>query len=177
MSTQQSDDPAPALSIPTGTWQVDPAASSLEFRVKTFWGLSTVTGTFSSYRGTLVVDEQGEATGELIVDVESLDTKNAKRDEHLRSPDFFHSERHPTIRFLSTAITARPGGLTIDGELHVGEKVARLQLPVTVVPAAEGRLRLQSTGSVPREHVGLLWNRAGMIRGDVLLSGDIELVP
>ncbi len=175
MSTQQREDPA--LTLPAGTWQVDPAASSLEFRVKTMWGLATVKGTFGSYRGTLTVAEDGTAAGELSVDVESLDTKNAKRDKHLRSPDFFHSELHPTIRFRSTSITARPGGLTIAGDLHVGSKVASLQLPVTVLPATEGRLRLQSTGSVPREHVGLIWNRAGMIRGDVLLGGDIELVP
>lgn len=174
MSTQQVDRAAgPNLQ---GSWHVDPSAGKLEFRVKTFWGLATVKGTFDTYEGTLNIDGGGNASGELVVSVDSLDTKNAKRDEHLRSPDFFHKELHPTVRFVVDVFDTAPGAQAIAGDLYVGEKVARLRLPLELTPAAEGNLRLKAGGVVSREDVGMLWNRAGMIRGDVVLDGELDLI-
>jgi polyisoprenoid-binding protein YceI len=170
MSTQQVDRSAgPALQ---GPWRVDPSSGRLGFRVKTFWGLLTVKGTFDTYEGSLDIDEGGNASGELVVSVDSLDTNNAKRDEHLRSPDFFHNELHPTVRFVVDAFGAQ--GIT--GDLYVGGKIARLHLPLELTPAGEGHLRLKATGVVSREEVGMLWNRAGMIRGDVVLDGELDLI-
>jgi polyisoprenoid-binding protein YceI len=175
MSTQQVDGTAaPTLQ---GPWHVDPAAGRLQFKVKTFWGLATVKGTFDTYEGTLNVDERGTASGELVVSVASLDTKNAKRDEHLRSPDFFHGELHPTVRFVVDAFSTAPGAQHVTGDLYVGGKIARLRLPLELSPAGEGHLRLRASGTVSREDVGMLWNRAGMIRGDVVLDGELDLIP
>jgi polyisoprenoid-binding protein YceI len=175
MSTQQVD----ATAAPTlqGPWHVDPAAGRLQFKVKTFWGLATVKGTFDTYEGTLNVDERGNASGELVVSVASLDTKNAKRDEHLRSADFFHRELHPTVRFVVDAFGTAPGGQEIIGNLYVGGKIAQLRMPLELSPAGDGRMRLKTTGVISREEVGMLWNRAGMIRGDVVLDGELDLIP
>jgi polyisoprenoid-binding protein YceI len=174
MSTQQVDRPAgPALQ---GPWHVDPSAGKLQFRVKTLWGLVTVKGTFDTYKGTLNIDERGNASGELVVSVDSLDTKNPKRDQHLRSPDFFNKELHPTVRFVVDAFGTAPGAQEITGDLYVGEKIARLQLPLELTPAGEGNLRLKANGVVSREDVGMLWNKAGMIRGDVVLDGELDLI-
>jgi polyisoprenoid-binding protein YceI len=156
---------------------VDPSAGKLQFRVKTFWGLLTVKGTFDTYEGALNIDGRGNASGELVVSVDSLDTKNAKRDEHLRSPDFFHKELHPTVRFVVDAFGTAPGAQEITGDLYVGGKIARLRLPLELSSAGEGNLRLKASGVVSREDVGMLWNRAGMIRGDVILDGELDLVP
>jgi polyisoprenoid-binding protein YceI len=175
MSTQQVDRSAvPALQ---GPWHVDPSAGKLQFKVKTFWGLLTVTGTFDTYEGTLNIDGRGTANGELVVSVDSLDTKNAKRDEHLRSPDFFHKELHPTVRFVVDAFSTAPGAQQITGDLYVGDKIARLRLPLELSQAGEGHMRLKASGVVSREDVGMLWNKAGMIRGDVVLDGELDLIP
>ncbi len=171
MSTQQVDRSAgPALQ---GPWHVDPSSGKLGFRVKTFWGLLTVKGTFDTYEGSLNIDGRVNASGELVVSVDSLDTKNAKRDEHLRSPDFFHNELHPTVRFVVDAF----GAQEITGDLYVGGRVARLHLPLELTPAGEGHLRLKATGVVSREDVGMTWNKVGMIRGDVVLDGELDLIP
>jgi len=164
------------LPIAAGVWHVDPAAGRLGFRVRSMWGLVPVSGQFRSYEGELRIDEAGLATGELAVAAASLDTKHNKRDEHLRSGDFFNVEEHPTISFSVAAVTARPGGLTIAGDLHIGSSVVRLQLPVTLTRPGEDRLRVQASTSVPRETVGLTWNRAGMIRGNALLNVELDLV-
>jgi polyisoprenoid-binding protein YceI len=175
MSTQQVDQSAlPALH---GPWHVDASAGKLGFKVKTMWGLVTVKGSFDTYEGTLNIDERGTASGELVVSVDSLDTKNAKRDEHLRSPDFFHKELHPTVRFVVDVFSTAPGAQEIAGDLYVGEKIARLRLPMELLPAGEGHLRLKASGVVSREDVGMLWNKAGMIRGDVVLDGELDLIP
>jgi polyisoprenoid-binding protein YceI len=174
MSTQQVDRPAgPTLQ---GVWHVDPSAGKLQFRVKTFWGLLTVKGTFDTYAGSLDIDGRGNASGELVVSVDSLDTKNDKRDEHLRSPDFFHKELHPAVRFVVDAFSTAPGAQEITGDLYVGGKIARLRLPLELTAAGEGNLRLKATGVVSREDVGMLWNKAGMIRGDVVLDGELDLI-
>lgn len=162
--------------IAVGAWRVDPDAGHLRFRVKSMWGLVPVNGQFASYEGQLGIDEAGVASGDLVVAAASLDTKHRKRDQHLRSADFFNVEEHPTIRFSIAAVTARPGGLTIAGDLRVGANVARLQLPVTVTRLGENRLRLQASTSVPRETVGLTWNRARMIRGHADLNVELDLV-
>jgi polyisoprenoid-binding protein YceI len=174
MSTQQVERPAgPALQ---GLWHVDPSAGKLQFRVKTFWGLLTVKGTFDTYEGSLNIDGRGNASGELVVSVDSLDTKNPKRDEHLRSPDFFHRELHPTVRFVVDVFSTAPGADEITGDLYVGDKIARLRLPLELNRASEGNLRLKARGVVSREDVGMLWNRVGMIRGDVVLDGELDLI-
>src|SRR5258707_226013 len=142
MSTQQVGRPAgPALQ---GQWGVEPSAGNLQFRVKTFWGLLTVKGTFDTYEGSLNIDGRGNASGELVVSVDSLDTKNPKRDEHLRSPDFFHKELHPTVRFVVDVVSTAPGAEEITGDLYVGEKIAGLRLPLELTPAGEGNLLLKA---------------------------------
>jgi polyisoprenoid-binding protein YceI len=165
-----------ALPIAAGVWRVDPAVGRLGFQAKSMWGLVPVNGRFASYEGELHLDYAGVATGELTVQAASLDTKNKKRDEHLRSGDFFDVEQHPTIRFSAAAVTARPDGLTITGDLHIGASVTRLQLPVTLTRLGEDRLRVQTSTSVPRETVGLTWNKAGVIRGNALLNVELDFV-
>jgi polyisoprenoid-binding protein YceI len=166
--------PITTSSTLTGTWHVDPAAGSVGFTVRTMWAVSKVRGSFSRYRGTLTAQPQG-AEGELVIEAASLDTKNAKRDEHLRSDDFFAVERHPEIVFKTLSVAPRAEGMSITGALWIGGRNLRLELPVDVVREGD-RMRLRASQSVSRERAGLTWNKLGMIRGDAQLEVDLELV-
>lgn len=176
MSTQRLDAPS-EFGLPAGTWHPESSVSRLEFAVKTMWGLSTVNGHFERFTGQLEVQPEA-ARAELTIEVASLDTGHHKRDTHLRSADFFDASNHPTLSFISAAITPRGGeDLTITGDLAVGDHVVRLQLPVRVTRGEQGRVHLSTTATIPREQVGMTWNRAGMIRGDIHLAAELELIP
>ncbi|HWX95248.1 MAG TPA: YceI family protein [Solirubrobacteraceae bacterium] len=176
MSTQGPNAPSD-LGLPVGVWSSEPAGSRLEFAVKTMWGLATVKGRFERFHGQLEVLPEG-ARADLTIEAASFDTGHAKRDAHLGSADFFDVSNHPTLSFTATAITPRSDeNLTISGDLTVAGKVVRLQLPVRVTRGEHGRLHLSTTATVPREDVGMTWNRGGMIRGDVNLTAELELGP
>src|SRR3954471_1515821 len=96
--------------VPTGTWTVDPAHSSVEFSVK-HMGIANVRGKFTEFEGTLEMQEDlGASRAHGSVKVATVDTGEVQRDDHLRSPDFFNVEEFPEITFESTRVEA------IDGE-------------------------------------------------------------
>src|SRR4051794_9034330 len=114
--TTQADNLVGTPTIGTTRWRIDPARSSVEFHVKGFWGMATIKGRFSRYHGTL--DLAAEPAIELTIEADSLDTANAKRDMHLRSPDFFDAEKHPYLRFVSDSATLDGERLHVRGRLH-----------------------------------------------------------
>lgn len=172
MATQITENAVTAL--PRGTWNLDPAASHVGFDVRHMWGLATVHGHFAEFHGTLVSREQ-DIAGELSIDVASVNTKNPIRDNHLRSKHFFDAKRHPQITFTTAAVTDGSDGVTIAGDLRIGPKQVRLQLPVTVEDRGE-RIVLRAAIAVPREDAGLAFSPMGMIRGDAQLTIALELV-
>src|ERR687896_2145723 len=101
MTTNAIPSATPTADLATGAWRLDPARSSVEFHVRHFYGLMTVKGHFDRYHGTLQLNEQPAV--ELVIDADSLDTKLARRDEHLRSAAFFDVAKHPQVRFGSGA--------------------------------------------------------------------------
>ena len=110
----------------TTRWVIDPTHSSAEFRVPHFWGLIKIKGRFDSIDGWLEVDERGARRVELTINAASLDTGNRRRDEHLRSADFFDTERHPEVHFVSSQVSdAGDGRLHVEGELcAAGDRVS-----------------------------------------------------
>jgi polyisoprenoid-binding protein YceI len=174
MGTQPLDTPS-ELGLPVGSWHAERDQSRIGFTVKTMWGLATVSGRFTRFDGHLRIHTDGAAAN-LAIEAASLDTGHAKRDQHLRSADFFDVAEHPSVSFVATAITARAGdGLTIIGDLAVAGRSIRVELPVEVARREQGRLGLTTTATVSREQAGMTWNRAGMIRGDALLTVELEL--
>jgi polyisoprenoid-binding protein YceI len=171
--TTQTTPTTHALGIALGTWTVDPARSKVGFAVRHLWGLATVRGSFDRFAGRLVVERDG-ANGRLAIDAGGLDTGNAKRDEHLRSEDFCYFENHREIVVAAESVASGEGGITISGQLRIGESIQRLDLPVEVEQHGVG-LHIRATTSVTRESSGLSWNRLGMIRGDADLTLDLEL--
>src|SRR5580700_10745064 len=93
---------ATQVSLPTGTWKVDPVHSSVEFQVKHL-GIATVKGQFKEFEGTLEVTPEG-ITASGSVETASVDTRETQRDAHLRSADFFDADQNPKITFQSTSV-------------------------------------------------------------------------
>jgi polyisoprenoid-binding protein YceI len=162
--------------LPAGRWNVDPAQSRVGFTVRTMWGLVAVKGHFHRYTGSLEVDEQG-SRGTLEIESASLDTNLGKRDDHLRSDDFFAADAHPKVTFTINSISRSGDDVTIDGDLVVKGKTLQLHLPVTVGGDGTERLQLTASATVERETAGMSWNRVGMIAGPARLDVDVVLEP
>lgn len=174
MTTQTPSDVL--SSLPTGVWHVDVAKSTLGFRARGMFGLVPAKGTFSDYEGTLTVDDAG-AHGELSITAASLDSGNAKRDEHLRSADFFDVEKAPTIRFTLDSLSSDgPQGLTLHGVLAIAENRLAVSAPATATLIGEDRLSLSTQVSVDRAAAGVGWSKMGMIQGKAHLHAELELV-
>ena len=119
-------------------WSLDRDGSSVGFTVKTMWGLIPVRGRFDRFAGSYEVGPNG-TTIELTIDAASIDTGNAKRDEHLRSSDFFDVDDHPYVRFRSTRVhTLGDGMLHVVGNLEVAGIVEPLEFAATRAACRRG---------------------------------------
>ena len=142
-------------------WRLDPARSSVEFRVPHFWGLVTVKGHFDRYQGTLNL--QAEPALELTVEADSLDTSNRRRDQHLRSADFFDAERHPQVRFVSDSAARDADTMRVHGALHARGSHIPLQLDARI-RVVDGELQLEAEAQAPHRQLGMTWSPLSMVR-------------
>ena len=131
--------PALALAAPT-TWSVDPSHSQVGFAVKHLV-ISNVRGEFGAYQGKVVLDEADVTKSSVAatLDVNSLNTKVADRDAHLKSADFFDVAKYPSITFKSTKVAkAGPDRLQVTGELTLHGVTKPVVLDVTTSPEVKG---------------------------------------
>jgi polyisoprenoid-binding protein YceI len=163
------------LGIPQGKWIVDPAESRIAFAIKGMWGLVRVRGQFDGFDGTLTVGPDGVA-GTLKIEADTLDTANRKRDEHLRSADFFDTARHPEIIFTTTSARVQADELIIAGDLVLGDTRTALELGAEH-SLDRGRIQLRTRLVADRTELGLAWNKLGMVRSETIIDVDLELVP
>src|SRR3954466_9922876 len=128
MSTtmKSTSTPGAAARLTDGSWRLDPTRSSVVFHVRHFYGLMTVKGEFADYDGTL--DLGAAPAVELTIEAASLDTKLAKRDEHLRSEDFFDVDPPPQVRFVSDRASLNGDTLSVGGTLHGAGRQIPLEL-------------------------------------------------
>jgi polyisoprenoid-binding protein YceI/ketosteroid isomerase-like protein len=158
----------------TQRWVIDPARSTVEFRVKNLWGLTTVVGRFSRFDGSYTVCPDGRAV-ELIVDAESLDTRNRRRDAHLRSSDFFDVESHPHVRFMANDISdAGNGTLRVQGALEAAGKKVPLSFEAAV-REVDGQLEVEATTLVDQRLLGMTRSLLGMLRSPSALHVKARL--
>lgn len=166
--------------VGTTTWNIDPAHTQAEFSVKHLM-IATVRGHFGNVSGTVAIqnDDPTTAKVDVSIDAKSLDTRDEKRDAHLRSPDFFDVEKHPTIGFRSTQVERAGGGFRLTGDLTI----AGVTRPVTLDVEDEGRARdpwgnekaaFSATTKIKRSEFGLMWNVA-LEAGGVLVGDDIKI--
>src|SRR5262245_40140292 len=102
-----------------GAWILDPRKSSIRLKSRSLWGLAPVNGVFREVRGNGTVSPTGEVSGAITVAAASIDTKNNKRDRHLRLADFFDSGNHPEITFTADGIRPSGQGVAVTGALTV----------------------------------------------------------
>ena len=166
-----------------GQWVVDPVHSSVVFRIK-HANAAWFSGTFGVVEGTITLDPAKPEAGkvELRVPIESIDTRNAQRDTHLKSKDFFNSSENPEITFTSSKIAADGGRLAVTGQLAFAGKSREVTIPVEKV--GEGELQgkklvgYTTTFAVKRSDFGMNWGVADKTLGDeVTLRIDLELNP
>jgi polyisoprenoid-binding protein YceI len=147
--------------VTSGSWRLDPERSSIEFHVRHFYGLMTVKGRFNRYEGTL--DLGAQPAVELIIDANSLDTNQAKRDQHLRSAEFFDVANHPQVRFVSDSAALDGDTLTVKGQLHAAGKQIPLELDATV-REVDGELMIEAVTHADHRELGMTWSPLGIMR-------------
>ncbi len=167
--------------IAQGTWNVDPAHSSVEFQVK-HMGIATVKGFFGEFGGKLEVGESLEqAQAEGVVKVDSISTREEARDGHLKSPDFFDAANHPEITFRSTRIApAGKGGVTIDGDLTIRGVTNPISLEATIDgpdtdPWGNERVGVEAVTTINRSDYEMKFNQA-LGSGNMLVSDKVNIV-
>jgi polyisoprenoid-binding protein YceI len=153
-----------------GQWELDPRTSEIRIEHKTMWGLATVKGQFQSFAGSGSVSADGAVTGAVTIGAASIDTKNKKRDEHLRSKDFFDAQQFPSIAVEVTRAAIRDGAAQVRSSLVVKGIREPLTFTGRIEEAAAGALTLTGTFTADRERFGMSWNQAGMVRGLTTVS-------
>jgi polyisoprenoid-binding protein YceI len=144
-----------------GDWTLDASRSTIGLRSKSIWGLVSVKGAFREFSGKGIVSPQGEVRGTITVASASVDTKNAKRDKHLRSDDFFSSDTHPDITFTVDGIKPSGEGVTVSGTLQVRDRIRPMSFDATVAASGEGEIAFDVQVPVNRSDFGLTWNQMG----------------
>ncbi|MGW1965080.1 YceI family protein [Streptomyces sp. NPDC001935] len=163
--------------VKTGLWQLDTTASTVAIRHKTMWGLVTVKGAFGVVGGQGEVRPDGSAVGTLTLDAASLDTASAKRDEHLRSADFFDVEHHPEITIAVRSDEPRDGDtVRFEGELTVRGISRPQSFTARVAEVSAGEVTLETEFTVDRESFGIGWNQLGMMRGLATATASLRFV-
>ncbi|BDT94712.1 MULTISPECIES: YceI family protein [Nocardia] len=104
--------------LTAGTWAIDPAHSTLGFSVRHLM-VSKVRGRFTDFSGKLVIGEDGSASAEAEIRVDSVTTDNEQRDAHLRTADFFQAEQFPVATFKSTGFRVNGDDFVVDGEFTI----------------------------------------------------------
>jgi polyisoprenoid-binding protein YceI len=146
-----------------GEWVLDPRKSSIRLKNKSMAGLVRVNGIFREVSGNATISPHGEVSGTLTVAAASIDTKNTRRDSHLRTTDFFDSANYPDITF--TADGARPSGagVAVTGALTVRGGTRSLSFDAAASVQSDGEIWLDAEVHINRADFGLTWNRLGMI--------------
>jgi len=171
--------PAPATGT-SAAWQLDPAHTHVEFSVKHLM-LARVKGRFAGVTGTVEMGADPSAsTVDVVIGAASIDTREAKRDAHLRSADFFDVERFPTIAFRSRDV--RPtgaGDFSVVGDLTIRDVTREVTLEVTdegrgTDPWGGERAGFSATAEIDRRDFGLTWNQA-LEAGGVLVGNEIRI--
>lgn len=152
----------PTTPISQGTWRLDPERSSVEFHVRHFYGLMTVKGHFDTYEGRL--DLAAPDAVELTIEADSLDTGHRKRDEHLRSADFFGVDEHPYVRFVSDSAELRGEILVVSGRLSAAGRSVPLDVEASLRDAGEGELEVEAHAEVDHRELGMTWSPLGTMR-------------
>ncbi len=183
---------AAALATPAAasSWTLDSEHSTVGFAVRHMM-VTDQKGAFDTFKGEIEIDDKDITKSKVKVEIDasSINTKSKKRDDHLKSPDFFDTAKFPTITFTSTKVEAvKGGGLKVTGDLSMHGVTKSVTLDVAPLSAELkdpwGGLHrgTTATATLNREDFGLAWNKAiesgGVVVGkDVKIELQLELTP
>ncbi|MCI0452520.1 MAG: YceI family protein [Candidatus Latescibacteria bacterium] len=160
-------------------YTIDPVHSSIGFKVKHMM-VSDVKGAFDSSSGTINFDPKNieNSSVEVTIDATSISTRNEKRDGHLKSPDFFDVEKHPTITFKSKKIAKKGDGYVATGDLTIRGVTKEVELPFTLNgPVSAGNasiIGISAATEINRQDFGVSWNKT-LDAGGVVVSDKVRI--
>jgi polyisoprenoid-binding protein YceI len=171
------------------TWRIDTSHSELTFRIRHL--LTRVRGSFREWNGTLTGEPEDWSRGGVAVAIRtaSIDTNNERRDNHLRSDDFFAADAHPEIAFRSARVERAGDRIHIHGDLTIRDVTRPVVLEGEYLGSTtdgQGRRRVafEAETTVNRQDYGVSWNRAeagGLLLGDdvaiTIMIQAVEVVP
>jgi polyisoprenoid-binding protein YceI len=172
---------APGLLL-AAPWEFDPPHTGIQFKVRHLM-VSSVRGDFEKVSGKIVYDEADvtKSTADITIDAASINTRVAKRDEHLRSPDFLDAAKYPAISFTSKRVEKTgTGTLKMTGDLTIRgvtkEVVLTVEGPTPPIKDLQGNARVggQATAKISRKDFGLVWNKA-LETGGVAVGDEVEI--
>lgn len=165
---------AAELGLTTGTWNIDPAHSEVTFTIRHL--MTKVRGTFTDFSGTIeIAEDVAASTATAEIKVDSIDTRNADRDAHIRSNDILGADEHAVMTFTTTGVRAEGDANYVDGELTVRGVTRPITLEVEFNgigqdPWGGTRAGFTATGSISRKDYGIDFNVP--LGGDKALLGD-----
>jgi polyisoprenoid-binding protein YceI len=169
---------SPALAAET--YQFDKAHTTVGFQVRHIFTM--VGGRFTDFTGTIQVDraKPESSSVEFTIQAKSIDTNEPRRDEHLRSADFFDVANHPTISFRSTAVRANgKNAWLVVGDLTLRGVTRSVTLPVSLLgegkdPWGNEKMGFETSTALSRTDYGLTWNKE-LEAGGVLLGDEVKI--
>lgn len=168
-----------ALAVPAQAadiWTIDTVHSHVGFSVRHL--LTPVPGSFGEFDGTIVYDQENPAASsvDFTVQTASIFTNNERRDNHLRSADFFDAENHPTLTFKSKKVAPLGGkNLAVTGDLTIRGVTKEVTVPVEVLGVMGDKAGFQTELVIDRKEYGVLWNRA-LDQGGTVLGDEVKIV-
>ena len=168
-----------ATTIFAATYKVDPVHSQIHFTVPHLM-MFKVRGAFTDYSGTVEVDDKNKiTTANATIKTASIDTREQKRDDHLRSPDFLNAAEYPTISFISSRFVQDENNVTAYGKLTIRGITKDVTLTgkflgVNTDPWGNVRTGFEATTTINRRDFGLSWNKA-IETGGFLVGDQVEI--
>ncbi|MED5579324.1 MAG: YceI family protein [Nitrospinota bacterium] len=170
------------------SWKIDPSHTSVSFKIRHL-GVSWVRGEFRSFEGRIEYDPQdiSKTKVSVTIDTISIDTRNERRDAHLRSPDFFDVDTHPEIKFSSTKIlNIQQDGFDVLGNLKIRGITKKIKIKVSDISAVLKRRgrpsKMGASGKTKfnRKDFNVSWNRfldnGGLVLSEtVFVNLEVEL--
>src|ERR1700742_1514457 len=161
----------------SGVWNLDPNRSTVTFKIRNMWGLLNVKGRFTEFGGDGQLTGKGAVFGRLDIRAASLNTGIGRRDDHLRSADFFDVERFPDISVVVTAVDPGTGNAAgLRAKVTIKGITEPVPLPVTITELDDGSIRVAGETKLERAQFGLDWNKLGMIGSTATTATDAIFV-
>ncbi len=181
MTTTTATQPTATSAATAQVWSIDASHSTASFSVRHMM-ISNVRGEFQKLAGSVVYDAARPETAKVTatIEVASISTRDAQRDTHLRSGDFFDAENHPVIAFTSKAVRRADTGLEVIGDLTLRGTTREVVLTVdgptatNKDPWGNTRIGASARTKIKRSEFGMMWNNV-LEAGGVLVGDDVTI--